>query len=77
MTTTIAMRKQLFINGQWIVTGATFGVTNPATGETIAEVADGSDAEALEALDAAEAARHAAVVLPHDAVRIAGRAPGD
>lgn len=47
----------LFINGQWIVTGATFGVTNPATGETIAEVADGSDAEALEALDAAEAAQ--------------------
>jgi succinate-semialdehyde dehydrogenase/glutarate-semialdehyde dehydrogenase len=48
----------LFINGEWRTTGFTFGVTNPANGETIAEVADGSDSEALEALGAAAAAQN-------------------
>ena len=29
-----------YVNGQWISSASTFAVTNPATGETIAQVAD-------------------------------------
>lgn len=48
----------MLINGQWLGadSGATFSVTNPATGEALAEVADGGRAEALAAVDAAAAA---------------------
>jgi succinate-semialdehyde dehydrogenase / glutarate-semialdehyde dehydrogenase len=48
----------LYINGEWCSssTGATFPVTNPATGEVVGTVADGSAADATAAVDAANAA---------------------
>jgi succinate-semialdehyde dehydrogenase/glutarate-semialdehyde dehydrogenase len=47
--------KQLFIGGKWIDAsgGATLGVEDPSTGETIAEVADATPDDALGALAAA------------------------
>jgi succinate-semialdehyde dehydrogenase / glutarate-semialdehyde dehydrogenase len=49
--------KQLYIGGEWRdAAGGTFRVEDPATGETVAEVADASPEEAMEALDAAVAA---------------------
>lgn len=46
------------INGQWIgaTSGATFSVVNPATGQSIAEVADLSSSDCVAAIDAAAAA---------------------
>ncbi|MCD9154474.1 NAD-dependent succinate-semialdehyde dehydrogenase [Aeromicrobium duanguangcaii] len=51
------MPNQLFIAGQWrdAEGGATFEVENPATGETLATVADASVADGKAALDAAVA----------------------
>lgn len=48
----------MFINGEWCdaTSGRTFEVTNPATGEVIADVADGGRVDAARAIDAAEAA---------------------
>src|SRR5258707_2394508 len=45
----IAAQRQLFINGQWVeaASGQTFETPNPATGETLARVAEG-DAEDLD-----------------------------
>ncbi|MFO6452321.1 MULTISPECIES: NAD-dependent succinate-semialdehyde dehydrogenase [unclassified Aeromicrobium] len=53
------MTHQLFIAGQWrdAEGGATFEVENPATGETLATVADASAADGRAALDAAVAAQ--------------------
>ncbi|MGO1166396.1 MAG: NAD-dependent succinate-semialdehyde dehydrogenase, partial [Janibacter sp.] len=50
---------QLFIGGGWRDAGesATFAVSNPATGRTLADVADGSVADGTAALDAAVAAQ--------------------
>ncbi len=50
--------KQLFIGGSWRdgAGGATLAVEDPATGETIASVADASPADALSALAAADEA---------------------
>ncbi len=50
--------KQLFIDGAWRdgAGGATVEVEDPATGETIAAVADGTDGDALDALGAADRA---------------------
>ena len=44
-----AAPRQLFINGQWIdaASGKTFETPNPATGETLAQVAEG-DAEDID-----------------------------
>ena len=49
----------LLIDGQWVdaATSATFTVENPATGESLAEVASGSAEDAARALDAAAAAQ--------------------
>jgi succinate-semialdehyde dehydrogenase/glutarate-semialdehyde dehydrogenase len=47
----------LYIDGAWKPVGPTFAVINPATGETIAEVADGGADDAREALEAAVAAQ--------------------
>ena len=46
---------QLYIGGKWIdaTGGATFGVEDPATGETLCEVADATPEDAMRALDAA------------------------
>ncbi len=47
-----AVRTDLFLGGEWgaSASGRTLPVEDPATGETIAEVADASPAEGLEAL---------------------------
>lgn len=46
----------MYINGEWLDTGKTFAVTNPANGQHIAEVADGGRDYAQQAIDAADAA---------------------
>jgi succinate-semialdehyde dehydrogenase / glutarate-semialdehyde dehydrogenase len=50
---------QLFIGGQWVdaTGGKTFDVSDPATGKTIASIADGSVQDGVAALDAAVAAQ--------------------
>jgi succinate-semialdehyde dehydrogenase/glutarate-semialdehyde dehydrogenase len=50
---------QLYIGGKWVdaTGGATFGVEDPATGETLCEVADATPEDAVRALDAAVAAQ--------------------
>ena len=52
------IHTQGLINGQWqsAASGAVFAVTNPATGETIAQVANMGRTEALAAVAAAHAA---------------------
>ena len=52
------IRTENFIGGQWVpaTDGKRFAVTDPATGETIAEVADSHAADARAATDAAAAA---------------------
>ena len=52
------LRHQAFINGQWVDAddGATVAVDNPATGETIIEVARVGAAETRRAIEAAETA---------------------
>src|SRR2546428_9819723 len=62
MTTTTAMRKQLFINGEWrdASSGKTIDVVNPATEEVIAEVASADRSD----VDAAVAAARAALDGP-------------
>ena len=51
--------KQLFIGGEWTdpADGGTLAVEDPATGETLAEVADAKPDDATRALDAAVAAQ--------------------
>jgi succinate-semialdehyde dehydrogenase/glutarate-semialdehyde dehydrogenase len=50
--------KRMFIDGAWCEAagGGTFPVTNPASGEKIADVADGGQADAARAIAAAEKA---------------------
>lgn len=43
----------MYVNGEWIHTGGTFPVNNPATLETVGSVPDGGAAEAKAAVDAA------------------------
>ncbi|WP_350448598.1 NAD-dependent succinate-semialdehyde dehydrogenase [Pseudomonas solani] len=52
------LREQAYVNGQWIEADdeGRFGVTNPANGELIAEVASLGRAETARAIDAAQAA---------------------
>src|ERR1700693_5257316 len=54
----IGAPRQLFINGQWVdaASGQTFATPNPATGETLANIAEG-DAEDIDR--AVRAARRA------------------
>ncbi len=54
------LETRAFVAGQWVDAddGATFPVTNPARGDTIAEVADLGRAETARAIAAADAARH-------------------
>jgi succinate-semialdehyde dehydrogenase/glutarate-semialdehyde dehydrogenase len=51
--------KGLLIAGEWrpAAGGATFDVTDPATGEALCQVADASVADGLDALDSAAAAQ--------------------
>ena len=50
--------KQIFMNGQWVdaQSGKTFQVTNPASGETVATVADGGAEDARSAIRSAHEA---------------------
>src|SRR5690606_19772850 len=71
------MANQLFIAGQWrdAEGGATFEVENPATGETLATVADASVADGKAALDAAVAVQAEwALTPPRDRGEILRRA---
>jgi succinate-semialdehyde dehydrogenase/glutarate-semialdehyde dehydrogenase len=54
-----AVRPRLLVGGEWRDggTGATFPVEDPATGETLTEVADGTPEDGMAALDAAVAAQ--------------------
>jgi succinate-semialdehyde dehydrogenase / glutarate-semialdehyde dehydrogenase len=61
---TLALRQMLllknhgYINGQWVGadSGASFAITNPATGAIIVEVANMGTAETSRAIAAAQAA---------------------
>nr|WP_083849634.1 NAD-dependent succinate-semialdehyde dehydrogenase [Idiomarina xiamenensis] len=46
-------KTDLFIEGHWVPTDKRFAVTNPATGETISEVADGTAEHAERAIEVA------------------------
>ncbi|HEV8307567.1 MAG TPA: NAD-dependent succinate-semialdehyde dehydrogenase [Methylomirabilota bacterium] len=50
--------NRMFIDGQWVeaYAGGTFGVTNPATGEIVAAVADGGAGETAHAIEVAHRA---------------------
>src|SRR5580698_6222053 len=54
----IATPRQLFINGQWVdaASGRTFDTPDPATGETLARVAEGDAEDINRAVSAARAA---------------------
>ena len=54
----IAAPRQMFINGQWVdaASGKTFDTPNPATGETLAKVAEGDAEDINRAVRAARAA---------------------
>ncbi|MFY0664855.1 MAG: NAD-dependent succinate-semialdehyde dehydrogenase [Natronospirillum sp.] len=58
VTTATLLFDHAFINGEWqqADTGKTFAVRNPATGETLAQVADCSSADAERAVEAAHTA---------------------
>jgi succinate-semialdehyde dehydrogenase/glutarate-semialdehyde dehydrogenase len=58
MATATATLKKMFIDGKWVEadSGRTLGVINPATEETIAEIAYGGRAETRRALEAAHRA---------------------
>lgn len=74
---------RLFVGGEWLpaADGATFGVTNPATGDTLTKVADGRRTDMQRAIDAAAAAQSgwaAATALERSAViRRAGQVMRD
>src|ERR671939_858648 len=51
-------KYQLFIDGQWVdaESGKTFTTPNPATGQTLAEIAEGDKADIDKAVEAARRA---------------------
>jgi aldehyde dehydrogenase (NAD+) len=63
----MAGKRELYINGQWVEAQgkSRFPVSNPATGEVWAEVADASRADASAAIAAAAEAQPAWAALPH------------
>ncbi|MEU4563017.1 NAD-dependent succinate-semialdehyde dehydrogenase [Actinoplanes sp. NPDC023936] len=60
------METELFIGGKWVPASSSsrFDVLDPATGDTIASVADGGEADAIAAVDAAAAAGPAWAATP-------------
>jgi succinate-semialdehyde dehydrogenase/glutarate-semialdehyde dehydrogenase len=54
--TGIQVPTGLFIGGEWTTNGRTLGVTDPATEDTLVEIADGTPDDALAAVAAAQAA---------------------
>lgn len=70
------MQTQLFIDGDWRPgsSGATVAVTNPATGEHLADVAAGTAADATAACAAADRAQRVwATIAPRDRAEILRR----
>lgn len=53
------LETRAFLGGEWVSNGKTFPVTNPATGETIAEVADLTPEDTRKAIEAAYQAQKA------------------
>lgn len=55
---TSLLKQQVFINGEWLAATdqQTFAVTNPATGETIANVSSATEQQVEHAVNAAEQA---------------------
>ena len=51
------LETRAFVNGEWLETGKTFAVFNPATGERVADVADLGVEQTAAAIDAAYAAK--------------------
>ncbi|MFC3993715.1 NAD-dependent succinate-semialdehyde dehydrogenase, partial [Actinoplanes siamensis] len=47
------VETELFIGGKWVAasSGNRFDVLDPATGDTVASVADGGEADAIAAVD--------------------------
>lgn len=65
--------RQLYINGEWVnsSTGKTLAVENPATEETIAEVASGTREDCRRAIDsAAEAMKGWMKLTPYDRAKV-------
>jgi succinate-semialdehyde dehydrogenase/glutarate-semialdehyde dehydrogenase len=58
------LHSQAFINGKWITADQTFSVTNPATGEVVANVPDLDETHTRSAIEAASAAFPAWSSLP-------------
>ena len=60
------LKNLAFVNGEWVAShsGKTFPVTNPATGELLAEVPDMDDVDTHRAIDAADAAWDAWKAVP-------------
>ncbi|MEV6347886.1 NAD-dependent succinate-semialdehyde dehydrogenase [Actinoplanes sp. NPDC051851] len=60
------METELFIGGKWVPasSGNRFDVLDPATGDTVASVADGGETDAIAAVDAAAAAGPAWAATP-------------
>jgi succinate-semialdehyde dehydrogenase/glutarate-semialdehyde dehydrogenase len=56
--------RGLFIGGAWTDAAGTFEVTDPATGDVVAEVADATGPDAVRALDAAAAVQAAWAATP-------------
>lgn len=50
------LKTQSFINGEWVNTGKTFDVINPATGKVLAQVTDCGSKETEQAIEAAHKA---------------------
>ncbi|MBS0278845.1 MAG: NAD-dependent succinate-semialdehyde dehydrogenase [Proteobacteria bacterium] len=51
---TTLLKSDAYVNGAWVKGAKTFAVTNPSTGETIADVADLTGADARAAIEAAQ-----------------------
>ena len=67
----IATKRQLFIDGRWVdaASGKTFETPNPATGETLATVAEGDAEDINRAVARRPTGLRGRSLEPHDAVR--------
>lgn len=63
-TTSDLFKPASFIGGEWITSNTTFAVTNKATGELLADVADASQAHMTQAVQAAKSAFASWAALP-------------
>ena len=63
------LKTGLFINGEWRDGSGTLAVTNPATGTTLADIANAGAAETTQAIDAAADAMGLALLDPSHRAR--------